>query len=118
MTLDTAEQPAPKKRERKPRAKPQIDAKAILDATAQPAYGVGDIVFYRPADAARRSLKSNRGLDVDEFAAIITYIHPEGAQRAGQVSLRVFRPMGLQDETVFACTYSAEFKPDTFRVKG
>lgn len=118
MTAIDESLPAEKpKRERKKREQPKIDAAAVLAATEQPVYDVGDIVFYRPADAARRSLKSNRGLDVEEFAAIITHIHPEGSQRAGQVSLRVFRPMGLQDDTVFACGYSAEYKPDTFRVK-
>lgn len=109
---DVMESPAETTRQRKPRTKPVIDAEAIVAATHVPDYGIGDVVLYRPADEALRSLRSNRGLAAEDFAAIVTFVHDNG-----NVSLKVFRPLGFGDVPVLECAYSATPKPNTFRMK-
>ena len=118
--VDEAEVPAEKKKTTgKPKTKtpdplaPGMAAHlARAGAASDPGLGIGDIVIFTPTRAAHDSLRSARGVDVTGWAAMVTYIRPDGAYH-----LRVFRPFGLSDETVQAAVYDPNGAPGTFRLK-
>lgn len=102
---------APRQRKER-KAPPKIDAAAVLAATQQPEYDVGDWVLYRPHDMARATMRSGTGVDIKAFAALITFVYPDG-----KVCLMVFPPFGRQPLPAMAVAYSEEMKPDTFGLK-
>ena len=85
-------------------------AKAAGDDAA---FRLGDDVYFSPPQAARDALRSNRGLDVTEWAAKIVFVNGDGTYQ-----LRVFRPFGLGDELVWKAAHDAGGAPGTFRARG
>jgi len=103
MTADTDTETTPATKPKKVKA-------VAVDA---PAFLLGDDVYFSPPQAARDALRSNRGLDVTEWAAKIVFVNGDGTYQ-----LRVFRPFGLGDELVWKAAHDAGGSPGTFRARG